>query len=85
MQFFWVNLGTTHKEAREGKFLWAPLSSRSQTGKEQTRRHWDNVGKVKVGDLIFCYHDNYLRAIATAERDAYQAERPRYPLVQRVE
>ncbi|MNM59711.1 HNH endonuclease [Pseudomonas sp. Hg5Tf] len=76
MQFFWVNLGTTHKEAREGKFLWAPLSSRSQTGKEQTRRHWDNVGKVRAGDLIFCYHDNYLRAIATAERDAYQAERP---------
>ncbi|MHC2148319.1 HNH endonuclease [Pseudomonas sp. 210_17 TE3656] len=76
MQFFWVNLGTTHKEAREGKFLWAPLSSRSKTGREQTCRHWDNVGKVKAGDLIFCYHDNYLRAIATAERDAYPAERP---------
>lgn len=76
MQFFWVNLGTTHKEAREGKFLWAPLSSRSKTGKKQTRRHWDNVGEVKTGDLIFCYHDNYLRAIAKAERDAYPADRP---------
>lgn len=76
MQFFWVNLGTTHKEARNGKFLWAPLSSRSETGKTQTCRHWDNVGKVKAGDLIFCYHDNYLRAIARAERDAYPAERP---------
>lgn len=76
MQFFWVNLGTTHKEVKEGKFLWAPLSSRSQTGKETTRRHWDNVGKVEAGDLIFCYHDNYLRAIAKAERNAYRAERP---------
>ncbi|UVL27743.1 HNH endonuclease [Pseudomonas donghuensis] len=76
MQFFWVNLGTTHKEARAGNFLWAPLSSRTQSGKVQTRRHWDNVGKVKAGDLIFCYHDNYLRAIAKAEGDAYQAERP---------
>lgn len=76
MQFFWVNLGTTHKEARDGKFLWAPLNSRSKTGKTQTRPHWDNVGKVKAGDLIFCYHDNYLRAIATATRDAYEAERP---------
>lgn len=76
MQFFWVNLGTTHKEAKKEKFLWAPLNSRSQTGKVLHREHWDNVGKVKAGDLIFCYHDNYVRGIAQAQQDAYIADRP---------
>ncbi|MEN8639822.1 HNH endonuclease [Pseudomonas sichuanensis] len=75
MQYFWVNLGTTHKEARNGGFLWAPLSPTSASGKA-TRTHWENVGKVKAGDLIFCYHDNYLRALATAVGDAYKADRP---------
>lgn len=75
MQYFWVNLGTTHKEARAGGFLWAPLSPTSATGKA-TRSHWENVGKVKAGDLIFCYHDNFLHAIATAKADAYEAPRP---------
>jgi hypothetical protein len=41
MQFFWVNLGATHKEAKNGQFLWAPRSSRSKHGKEQFRTHWD--------------------------------------------
>lgn len=76
MQFFWVNLGATHKEAKDGNFLWAPLSSRSKTGKEQFRQHWDNVKAVKSGDLIFCYHDNYIRGVAIAQTDAYVADRP---------
>ncbi|MET3052234.1 HNH endonuclease signature motif containing protein [Pseudomonas alkylphenolica] len=76
MQFFWVNLGTTHKEAKNGKFLWAPLNSRSKKGIPQRRVHWENVGNVKAGDLIFCYHDNYVRAIARAKCDAYKSDRP---------
>ncbi|MGJ7551604.1 HNH endonuclease [Pseudomonas alloputida] len=79
MQFFWVNLGATHKEAKNGQFLWAPLSSQSKTGKEQFRLHWDNVAKVQTGDLIFCYHDNYIRGIATAKDDAHIADRPPRP------
>jgi hypothetical protein len=76
MQFFWVNLGATHKEAKNGQFLWAPLSSLSKHGKVQFRVHWDNVARVKPGDLIFCYHDNYIRGIATAQCNPYIAERP---------
>lgn len=76
MQFFWVNLGATHKEAKNGNFLWAPRSSRSKHGKEQFRVHWDNVAKVQNGDLIFCYHDNYIRGVATAQGNSYIAERP---------
>ncbi|MBV6289313.1 HNH endonuclease [Pseudomonas aegrilactucae] len=76
MQFFWVNLGATHKEAKKEGFLWAPLKSRSVNGKLQRREHWDNVGEVKSGDLIFCYHDNYVRGVAQAQQDAYVSERP---------
>lgn len=79
MQFFWVNLGATHKEAKKGHFLWAPLSSHSKTGKSQFRVHWDNVARVQTGDLIFCYHDNYIRGIATALGNSYIAERPPRP------
>ena len=52
MEFYWVNLGTTHKAVVDQHFLWAPLSPIGDNGKVVTRVHWDNVGHVKKGDLI---------------------------------
>lgn len=76
MEFYWVNVGSTHREVLEGNFLWAPVSSKQQSGKERTLVHWDNVGAVKKGDLIFCCKDSEIYAIAIATADAYEAERP---------
>ena len=76
MEFYWVNVGGTHKEVLEGNFLWAPVSSMKSNGKEMTLVHWDNVGTVKKGDIIFCCKDKQIFAIATAPAGAFDAERP---------
>lgn len=76
MEFYWVNVGGTHKEVLEGKFLWAPVSSLQSNGKEKTLVHWDNVGAVKEGDIIFCCREKQIYAIVIATADAFDAERP---------
>ncbi|MNC26022.1 hypothetical protein D3C75_741370 [compost metagenome] len=76
MQFFWVNLGITHKEVKNGNFLWAPKSSVKKSGKEVFLEHWSNVSKVKAGDVIFCCHDQQIDQVALAIGDAYEAGRP---------
>ncbi|KAB0504731.1 HNH endonuclease [Pseudomonas moorei] len=76
MEFYWVNVNGTHKEVLEGNFLWAPLSSPQSNGKKRTLVHWNNVGAVKKGDVIFCCKDKQIYAIAVATADAFAAERP---------
>lgn len=74
--FYWVNVGKTIKEVQSGNFLWAPEASLSESGTSVRREHWDNVAKLKAGDVIFCYHEKKITDIAIATRDAYSAERP---------
>lgn len=70
MSFYWVNLGSTHNEVKDNQFLWAPHD-------EQRRlKHWDVVGQVKEGDIIFCAYGSYVHHVAIAEADAYKAKRP---------
>lgn len=47
--FWWVCQGDSYTEERGHKFIWAPHKDKS--GKFQY--HWDNVRKVKEGDIIF--------------------------------
>lgn len=74
MAFYWVNVGGTIKEVRDNKYLWAP--NQSQSGKITRRPSWDNVAEVKLGDVIFCYHDKEITHIAVATDDAFPATRP---------
>ncbi len=70
MSFYWVNLGGTHEEVKEKQFLWAPHD-------EQRRlKHWDVVGQVKEGDVIFCAYGTYVQHVAIAQADAFMAKRP---------
>ncbi|WP_374419348.1 HNH endonuclease [Chromobacterium sp.] len=76
MNFFWVNIGTTNKEVREGEFLWAPISTMDAYGNEVFPRHWSNVGDVKKGDVIFCCFNQHIHYIAEAKKHAYRSPRP---------
>lgn len=76
MEFYWVNVGATINEVIEGNFLWAPENSRTKSGKIKQLDHWDNVAKVKSGDVIFCCHDKKITHIALAEADAHAHDRP---------
>lgn len=76
MEFYWVNIGTTHKTVIDQHFLWAPKSSRNKAGNEVTRLYWDNVGKVQQGDIIFCCYDQRISFLAIADGNSYTEERP---------
>lgn len=77
MEFYWVNIGTTHKTVIDQHFLWAPKSSVNKVGNEVTRLYWDNVGKVRQGDIIFCCYDQRISFLAIADGDSYTEQRPR--------
>ena len=76
MEFYWVNIGATHKTVIDQHFLWAPKSSVNKVGNEVTRLYWDNVGKVRQGDIIFCCYDQRISFLAIADGDSYTEERP---------
>jgi 5-methylcytosine-specific restriction enzyme B len=69
--FWWVNQGTTYDEARKRGFIWAPQESKAG----RPLFHWENVSKVRSGDVIFHYADGNLRAVSRAKSDGYEAKK----------
>lgn len=76
MNYFWVNLGGTHKEVIEGNFLWAPEKMITKAGSEKRLNHWTNVSTVKTGDLVFCCYKQNIRFVAQATAPAYKSPQP---------
>lgn len=84
MNFYWVNIGQSYEEVLKNKFLWAPVLGETPIDEDdpargtrtRTYRHWDNVGHVKAGDIIFCNVDRNIRFVAVAREDAFPAPRP---------
>src|SRR5882724_5154839 len=69
--FWWVNQGSTYDEARKKGFISAPKENKSGA----RLFHWENVSKVKTGDLIFHYADGELKAISMAKSNGYDAKK----------
>lgn len=67
--FWWVNQGTTYDEARKRGFIWAPQKNKAG----RPLFHWENVSKVRSGDVIFHYADGNLRAVSRAKSNGYEA------------
>jgi hypothetical protein len=80
MAYYWVNLGTTFEEVKQGRFLWAPQYKMVQRkGKEPTRQKeasWTTVSTVKKDDVIFCYADGFIIYVATALKGCIDSFRP---------
>ena len=71
-QFWWVNQGDTYAKERDGGFVWAPQKGRG----EVSLFHWQNVEKVKKGDVVFHYAKGFLRAISVASSLGYESAKP---------
>jgi MoxR-like ATPase len=69
--YWWVNQGATYDEAREEGFIWAPKESKSGA----RLFHWENVSRVRSGDIIFHYADGELKAISKAKTNGYDAKK----------
>ncbi len=75
MAFYWVNLGTTHKEVMANNFLWAPTHKVSK-GKKVYIQGFTNVSGIKKGDVIFCHKSGNIISVAVAIDDARLSQRP---------
>jgi len=69
--FWWVNQSATYDEARKRGFIWAPQESKAG----RPIFHWENVSKVKTGDVIFHYAGGNLRAVSRAKTNGYEAKK----------
>lgn len=68
---WFVYQGSTFNENQGKKYLWAPLKNKA--GGSQF--YWDNMLKVKQGDLIFNYSKG-IRAVSIAKTNCYNAPNP---------
>lgn len=71
MAYWWVNQGNSYKLEQAGGFIWAPIIN----SEGKSFFHWQNLGDVKEGDVIFSNVDGRLKDIGVVLNDAYPAER----------
>jgi hypothetical protein len=72
LAYWWVSQNRTYKHEKEGGYLWAPKIDRAGN----TPFHWENMLKVKPGDLIFSYKGQKIVSISIAKTSAYDSPRP---------
>jgi len=66
---WFVAQGSTYTSEKGMKFLWAPSKGKGDT----TRFYWENLLKVKKGDIIFHYSEG-LKGVSIALNDGYNSE-----------
>ena len=66
---WFVTQGNTYTPERGMKFLWAPAKGKD----DKPRLYWDNVLKVKKGDIIFNYSEG-LKGVSIASTDGYASD-----------
>ena len=72
LKFWWVNQGQTYAEERQEGIIWAPKENKA--GRSQ--HHWENVAKVKAGDIVFHYANGDIKSISIANEAGQSHEKP---------
>lgn len=73
MNYFFVNTGTSYKEAIDIKCLWAPIKNKAG----RTVYHWENMLLVEKNDIIFCNTGHSkITAICIAKDKCYDYDCP---------
>lgn len=71
MAYWWVNQGNSYKLEYKGGFIWAPIINSDG----QNFFHWENLGEVKEGDIVFSNVNGRINNIGIALNDAYPSEK----------
>ena len=72
MRYFLVFQNKTYKEEMSAGYLWAPKRNRDG----RTFFHWENMTKIKKGDIIFSSVKRKIVSVNTAQTDCFDAPRP---------
>ncbi|KAA6334379.1 hypothetical protein EZS27_017300 [termite gut metagenome] len=78
-QFFWVNHNQTCKQERGNNgngsgdgYIWSPKENRNGS----INQTYENLKKVRIGDIIFSYANKKIEFIGIAKSIVYDAEKP---------
>ena len=69
---WWVNQNQTHHLEVPGNFLWSP--KKTKTG--ASLKYYNNMTKIRPGDIVFSYYQQAIRAIGIATVGAYSEGHP---------
>lgn len=72
MKYWWVNHNKTWKHEIEGGYIWAPKLD----AVGRTQYHWENMKRVKKGDILFSCYGSKIQCVGTIMREAYDDLRP---------
>jgi putative restriction endonuclease len=76
MAYYWANLGVSHEEVKEHKFLWAPSHTYTEKGEKTIKSGWKHVPNIRKDDIIICHENKRVIYVAQALKNAYPATRP---------
>ena len=72
ISYWWVNQNQTYKHERAGGYLWSP-----KTKSNGARNHfYDNMTKVKPGDIVFQFKGQNVPAVGIILSKGYEATKP---------
>ena len=72
MAYWWVNHKQTYQQETGGGYIWSP-----KTRQDGARSHfYDNMTKVKPGDIVFSYANALIQDVGVATASAITANKP---------
>jgi putative restriction endonuclease len=74
MRYWWVNQNQTYKHEVQGGFLWSPKRNNGG-GRNQ---FYDNMTKVRVGDMVLSFCDTVIKAVGIAQGPAESSTKPEF-------
>lgn len=72
MRYWWVNQNQTYEQESKGGFLWSP--KRKSNGDRNP--FYDTMREVSPGDIVFCFCDTFIKAIAVVTGKAQSGPKP---------
>lgn len=72
MNYFVVFQNKTFEEEKEGSYLWAP----QKNNQGRSIFHWENMRKIRTGDIIFSMFRQHLFSVNIATDEAVEAANP---------
>lgn len=70
--FWWVNQGSTFAEERQDGYVWAPQKNKQNN----PQFHWENVSKIREGDVIFHYCKGDILAVSLTTSAGQEQDKP---------
>jgi hypothetical protein len=72
LTYWWVNNKQTYKHEVPGNYLWSPITKANGNASV----FYDNMQRVRPGDIVFAFADAHIRAVGVCEAPALLLPKP---------